>query len=106
MIKKFRNNVRMPKTAGWLIPGLEIKRWFALIFVGSVFIILGILALSNPEQVYHFLLDIKNSLNVDLVAAISILLGSGKAFLLNVNIFFILLIIFTNHLKFSSSSLK
>ena len=76
MIKKFRNNVRMPKTAGWLIPGLEIKRWFALIFVGSVFIILGILALSNPEQVYHFLLDIKNSLNVDLVAAISILLGS------------------------------
>ncbi|MBR3889423.1 YvcK family protein [bacterium] len=66
----------MPKTAGWLIPGLEIKRWFALIFVGSVFIILGILALSNPEQVYHFLLDIKNSLNVDLVAAISILLGS------------------------------
>ena len=76
MIKNFRNNVRMPKTAGWLIPGLEIKRWFALIFVGSVFIILGILALSNPEQVYHFLLDIKNSLNVDLVAAISILLGS------------------------------
>lgn len=76
MFKKIRKNVRMPKTAGWLIPGLEIKRWFALIFLGSVFIIVGILALSNPEQIYHFLLDIKNSLNVDLVAAISIILGS------------------------------
>lgn len=70
----FKN--RIPKTAGWLIPGLEIKRWFALIFLGSVLIIAGILTLSDPKQVYLFLRDLKSSVNVDLVAFISILLGS------------------------------
>lgn len=70
----FKN--RIPKTAGWLIPGLEIKRWFALIFLGSVLIIAGILTLSDPKQVYLFLRDLKSSVNVDLVAFISILLGA------------------------------
>lgn len=70
----FKN--RIPKDAGWLIPGLEIKRWFALIFLGSVLIITGILTLSNPEQVYNFLIDLKSSVNVDLVAAIAIGLGA------------------------------
>ncbi|MBO6271537.1 YvcK family protein [bacterium] len=74
----FKN--RIPKDAGWLIPGLEIKRWFALIFLGSVFIILGILTLSNPEQVYHFLKDLKSSVNVDLAAAVAIVLGAVMFF--------------------------
>lgn len=67
---------KIPKTAGWLIPGLEIKRWFALIFLGSVLIIAGILTLSDPKQVADFLRDVRNTVNVDLVAAISIILGS------------------------------
>ena len=70
----FKN--RIPKTAGWLIPGLEIKRWFALIFIGSALIVAGILTLSDPKQVYDFLRDIKENVNVDLVAAITIALGS------------------------------
>lgn len=70
----FNNKLR--KKAGWLIPGLEIKRWFALIFLGSTLIIAGILTLSDPKQVYEFLRDLKESVNVDLVAGISILLGS------------------------------
>ena len=70
----FKNKI--PKTAGWLIPGLEIKRWFALIFLGSVLIIVGILTLSDPKQVADFLREIRDNVNVDLVAAISIILGS------------------------------
>lgn len=70
----FKNKI--PKTAGWLIPGLEIKRWFALIFIGSALIVAGILTLSDPKQVYEFLRDIKATVNVDLVAAITIALGS------------------------------
>lgn len=70
----FKN--RIPKTAGWLIPGLEIKRWFALIFFGVLLIIAGILTLSDPVQVYHYLIDIKTSVNADVVAAIAIVLGA------------------------------
>ena len=44
-----RNMINIPKDAGWLMPGLEVKRWFALIFFGSVLITLGILILSTPK---------------------------------------------------------
>lgn len=66
---------KIPKDAGWLIPGLEIKRWFALIFLGSLLIIVGLLTLSNPEQVYELLVDFKNSGHVNSAAAVIIILG-------------------------------
>ena len=69
----FRNKI--PKDAGWLIPGLEIKRWFALIFLGAVLIVAGILTLSDPKQVADFLRDVRNTVNVDVVASITIILG-------------------------------
>ncbi len=74
----FKNNVKIPKDAGWLIPGLEIKRWLALIFLGSVFIIAGILTLSNPDNVYDVLKVIRAAVkeNYELVAAIVIFIGS------------------------------
>ena len=31
----------MPKDAGWLLPGLEIKRWFILIITGAVLATIG-----------------------------------------------------------------
>lgn len=67
---------RISKSAGWLIPGLEIKRWFALIFLGSLLIVGGILTLSDPKQVYEFLRDVKSTVNVDLVAFLFIAIGS------------------------------
>ncbi len=70
----FKN--RIPKTAGWLIPGLEVKRWFALIFLGSALIVAGILTLSDPKQVADFLREIRNTVNVDIAATITIILGS------------------------------
>lgn len=49
MIKK----IKIPKQAGWLIPGLQVKRWFALIFVGAVMMTLGILILVDIKPIYY-----------------------------------------------------
>ena len=41
--KKFvKESLRMPKDAGWLLPGLEVKRWFSLIIIGTALAILGV----------------------------------------------------------------
>lgn len=42
----------MPKDAGWLLPGLQVKRWFAMIFVGSLLITLGTMIFFNMRPVY------------------------------------------------------
>lgn len=42
----------MPKDAGWLMPGLQVKRWFAMIFFGSLLIILGTMIFFNMRPVY------------------------------------------------------
>lgn len=53
MKKLFSNdNIKMPKDAGWLIPGLQVKRWFAMIFFGSLLIIVGIMIVFNMRPVY------------------------------------------------------
>lgn len=38
----FDKKVKMPKDAIWLIPGLKVKRWFALSVMGSVLAVLGV----------------------------------------------------------------
>ena len=46
------------KEAGWLLPGLEVKRWFALIFLGSSMLLFSLeilmysimLSSSNPNK--------------------------------------------------------
>lgn len=47
-----KKNIKMPKDAGWLIPGLQVKRWFAMIFVGSLLILLGTMITFNMRPVY------------------------------------------------------
>lgn len=42
----------MPKDAGWLLPGLQVKRWFALIFFGSLLITVGTMIVFNMRPVY------------------------------------------------------
>ena len=49
MIKK----IKMPKQAGWLVPGLQVKRWFALILVGAVLMTVGILILFATDLYYN-----------------------------------------------------
>lgn len=48
----FNKDIKMPKDAGWLLPGLQVKRWFAMIFVGSLLILLGTMIVFNMRPVY------------------------------------------------------
>jgi len=48
----FKDNMKMPKNAGWLLPGLQVKRWFAMIFFGSILIMLGTMIVFNMRPVY------------------------------------------------------
>ncbi len=71
-----KNMMKIPKDAGWLIPGLEVKRWFALIFLGSVLIMIGILTLSSPRSVYNFLSYLKSMASADVLAVAVIIAGT------------------------------
>jgi len=71
-----KNMMKIPKDAAWLIPGLEIKRWFALIFLGSVLIVLGILTLSTPLSVYKLLSTLKSMEFAYLMALMVIVIGA------------------------------
>ena len=52
MFSRFKNNVKVTKDVGWLLPGLEVKRWFLLIFFGSIMIVLGFMVLANVRPIY------------------------------------------------------
>ena len=53
MIKNFRKNVKLPEDVMWLMPGLQVKRWFALIFLGAVLMTLGVLILFDIKTVFY-----------------------------------------------------
>ena len=75
---KFKENVNVKKEVGWLIPGLEVKRWFALIFLGSVMIVLGFMVLANVRPIYMTLELIRKAaliLPSNFLAAVFILVG-------------------------------
>lgn len=75
----FKNNVDVKKEVGWLLPGLEVKRWFLLIFFGSVMIVLGFMVLANIRPIYITLELIRKAALVlpsNILAAVFILIGS------------------------------
>lgn len=45
-------DIKFPKDAGWLLPGLQVKRWFAMIFIGSLLILLGTMIFFNMRPVF------------------------------------------------------
>ena len=53
----FDKKVKMPKDAIWLVPGLKVKRWFALSIMGSVLAFLlnivriGLIKVKLREQI-------------------------------------------------------
>lgn len=68
----------MPKDAGWLLPGLQIKRWFALIFFGSLLITFGTMIVFNMRPVYftiEFIRHIAERAPSGIVGAAVIALG-------------------------------
>lgn len=78
-IDDLKENVNVKKEVGWLLPGLEVKRWFLLIFFGSVMIVLGFMVLANVRPIYLTLEFIRKAALVlpsNVLAAIFILVGS------------------------------
>ena len=72
----FRDKI---KEAGWLIPGLEVKRWFALIFLGSLLITIGLMILFNLRPVYfimEFIRKIAQTVPTDILSVIIIIFGA------------------------------
>lgn len=54
-MKNFKNSIKMPEDAGWLIPGLQVKRWFALILLGTIFMTLGFMILIDVRPVFYMM---------------------------------------------------
>ena len=78
-IDDIKESVDMKKEVGWLLPGLEVKRWFALIFLGSIMIVLGFMVLANVRPIYLTLELIRKAALVlpsNVLAAVFILVGS------------------------------
>lgn len=77
---KIKNNVdNVKKDVAWLIPGLNVKRWLLLIFLGSIFIILGLMIIADVRPIYKIMEIIQKAaliLPSNTLAVIFILIGS------------------------------
>jgi len=82
-MKRFTNNMKMPKSAGWLIPGLQVKRWFAMILLGAMMMTIGFLILCDIKPVYYtmqFIRKIATVASSELIAFAIVLAGAGIFF--------------------------
>lgn len=83
IMKNFRNSMKMPKDAGWLIPGLQVKRWFALIFIGAVMMALGFLILCDIKPVFYtmeLIRKVASSISTEWFAFTIIMFGGAMFF--------------------------
>ncbi len=83
MIKKIRKNVKLPEDVRWLMPGLQVKRWFALIFLGAVLMTLGVLILFDIRPVFYtmeFIRKIAMNLSTQWLAFAFVMFGAGIFF--------------------------
>src|SRR5574344_250974 len=75
---KFLEKFKMPKDAGWLLPGLQVKRWFLLNITGSILAILGVAIIFNLKPIYFLMNLIMRSAQTfpsELIGFFFILLG-------------------------------
>ncbi len=47
--------LKIPKDAGWLLPGLEVKRWFILLIIGAIMAAIGLCIIYNLRPVYSLI---------------------------------------------------
>lgn len=79
MIKK----IKMPKQAGWLMPGLQVKRWFAMIFAGTALMTVGILILFDIKPIFYtmqFISTIANKISTEWLAFGIVMIGASIFF--------------------------
>ncbi len=82
-MKDFRKNMKMPQEAKWLMPGLQVKRWFALIFLGAVMMTLGVLILFDIKPVFYtmeFVRKVAMNLSTEWIAFAFVMFGAGVFF--------------------------
>ena len=82
-MKEFRKNMKMPIDAKWLVPGLQVKRWFALILFGAVLMMLGVLILFDIKPVFYtmeFVRKIAMNLSTEWIAFAFVMIGAGLFF--------------------------
>ena len=71
--------LKIPKDAGWLLPGLEIKRWFILIIIGTVIATVGLCIISNLRPVYsliNMIMKITQMLPPEIIGWLFIVIGA------------------------------
>ena len=72
--------VRLADKARWLIPGLQVKRWFLLYLFSATLIILGFLIICGFKPVYYMMEFIKYIADVvptNWLALIMVIVGAG-----------------------------
>lgn len=82
-MRRFTANVRIPKDAGWLIPGLQVKRWFALILLGAVLMTLGVLILVDIKPIFYtmeFIRQIASKVSTEWLAFAICMFGAALFF--------------------------
>ena len=81
MLKRFKSKIT--KDAGWLIPGLQVKRWFALILLGALLITLGVLILIDIRPIFYimeFIKTIANKVSTEWLAFAFCMFGAALFF--------------------------
>ena len=54
-MKLSKFSLKIPRDAGWLLPGLEVKRWFVLIITGAVLATVGLCIITNLRPIYSMI---------------------------------------------------
>lgn len=78
-MKKLKNAIKIPKDAGWLLPGLEIKRWFLIIIIGTILSTIGLCIILNLRPIYfliNMVVRIAQTVPPEVIGAIFILFGA------------------------------
>ena len=78
-----RDKIKIPRQVGWLIPGLQVKRWFALIFMGTVLITVGVLILFDLQPIFNmmqFISKIATKISTQWLAFAFVMFGAALFF--------------------------
>ena len=78
-MKIIRNIFRVPKSAIWLLPGLEVKRWFILLIVGAIVSTIGLCIILSFRPLYFIEKTVKYAIQTvppNIIGYVFILLGA------------------------------
>lgn len=84
MFKIFNKKFIVPKDMTWLLPGMQVKRWFLAIFIGVTIVALGVLILLDLRPVFsimEWIKDIAEAMPSEFIAWLFIVFGALLFFL-------------------------